>query len=668
LNRNAPKIYLSNLIHVRDGKYSVEGVPLNIGCLASYLRQEITPSLDLRLFALPEKLEKTLSDEAPDILAVSNYIWNARLNALFAAYAKSLNPETVTIMGGPNFPGSAERRLDFLTKLPQVDFYIPDEGEAPIHALLKRLLDGATLNDLKQQPPPGCVSLYKGKLVQGPTSPLPDPVKTKSPYLLGLMDEFLKEDFSPIVQSNRGCPFSCAYCHSGNRKNDQVRLFPMERIFQELVYIGERAQNMVLNIADDNFGLFDRDREFAEAICNVRDRTGWPAWICVSTSKVNLKRVLHCIEPIAEMLWLSASLQSTCELTLDAIKRKNFSFEELRVLVDFRKSDVSTLTELIVPLPEETLQTHLRGILKSVDAGINRVACYTTMLLNDTSLLENPNYATYEMDIRYRVIPRDFGRYLGNNVVEIESVCVATRSMEFYEYLIARTWHFVLSVFYNSGAMKEIIGYLRALGVSVSKWLMALRNELENDPFSAGEVYRQFKIETETELWHSEDQLASFYSNDDCYAALESGERGSNLLMKYSARAMQYFDKFIYLAIKVFRILVPDIDNKFLKDIEAYCNLARGNVLSLSEETITCWFSHDIPGWIEAGMPRDIKNFRKSVELAFFHDDQQKRIIQPLLKRYGNNEDAQGKLLARLGFDNVYKRVKLLHIESASGE
>ena len=49
----------------------------------------------------PEKLINALDQEQPDVIAVSNYIWNQRLGLQLLRYAKEKKPSIMTIMGGP---------------------------------------------------------------------------------------------------------------------------------------------------------------------------------------------------------------------------------------------------------------------------------------------------------------------------------------------------------------------------------------------------------------------------------------------------------------------------------------------------------------------------------------------------------------------------------------
>ena len=92
-----------------------------------------------------------------------------------------------------------------------------------------------------------------------------------SPYLTGYMDKFFDGKLSPMMETNRGCPFSCTFCHEGNQLISKVNYFSIDRVKAELDYIAaavQRAPILISNLmfADPNFAMYERDYEIVEHI------------------------------------------------------------------------------------------------------------------------------------------------------------------------------------------------------------------------------------------------------------------------------------------------------------------------------------------------------------------------------------------------------------------
>ena len=45
-----------------------------------------------------------IEDWKPEIVAVSNYVWNSHLSNFICEHAKKINPNNLSILGGPEFP------------------------------------------------------------------------------------------------------------------------------------------------------------------------------------------------------------------------------------------------------------------------------------------------------------------------------------------------------------------------------------------------------------------------------------------------------------------------------------------------------------------------------------------------------------------------------------
>ena len=285
---NPLKIYLCDLTHETVILVS-DTIPLNIGYIGAYSKKIHGDKIELSLFKYAEKAIEAIKKDPPDVLALSNYSWNSLLSERVAEIAKSINPKIITIQGGPNFPHASELQLEFLKKRPSTNFHVMFEGEASFSNIIDRVLkDRNNEQELFDEPINGSVFIHPNKekgLIKGTKSQ--ERIKflddIPSPYLNGMLDEFFDGRLSPFIETNRGCPFRCSFCHTGNDYFQKVHMFSMERIREEFEYMAVRAaeqKNTILHLADVNFGMFPRDREVTQIIIEMREKYNWPSSIC----------------------------------------------------------------------------------------------------------------------------------------------------------------------------------------------------------------------------------------------------------------------------------------------------------------------------------------------------------------------------------------------------
>ncbi|MDP7197988.1 MAG: radical SAM protein, partial [SAR202 cluster bacterium] len=321
------KVYLCDLTHETVILVS-DTIPVNIGYVGAYAKKIHGDLIEISLFKYPKVAIDAIKENPPDVLALSNYSWNSLLSEQVAKIAKSLNPNVVTVQGGTNFPHEAEQQLEFLKKRPSTDFHVELEGEISFSNLLDSVLKNRSgKQELFDTPIDGCCFIHPDKkrgLIKGSK---PSRIRflddVPSPYLNGMLDHFFDGKLSPFIETNRGCPFKCSFCHTGNDYFQKVHMFSIDRIKAELEYIGERAflqKNTILHLADVNFGMFPRDREVCNILVEVQKKYKWPSIVISTTGKNNKERVIDVTSILGNTFSVTMSVQSMDSHVLTNIK------------------------------------------------------------------------------------------------------------------------------------------------------------------------------------------------------------------------------------------------------------------------------------------------------------------------------------------------------------
>ena len=73
-----------------------------------------------------------------------------------------------------------------------------------------------------------------------------------SPYLTGVFDETMKENpnerWLASWETNRGCPFSCAYCDWGSAIASKVSRMDMDKLEKELMWFAKIRLNLFMSV------------------------------------------------------------------------------------------------------------------------------------------------------------------------------------------------------------------------------------------------------------------------------------------------------------------------------------------------------------------------------------------------------------------------------------
>ena len=98
--------------------------------------------------------------------------------------------------------------------------------------------------------------------------------ETPSPYVTGLFDKFLSNpEYMPMIQTNRGCPFSCTFCQEGQAYFNKVRRHSLKFVQEELDYISQRTDPASgLWITDSNWAMYKWDEDIADHLAKLQKK------------------------------------------------------------------------------------------------------------------------------------------------------------------------------------------------------------------------------------------------------------------------------------------------------------------------------------------------------------------------------------------------------------
>lgn len=627
-NKKKPlNIALIDLNHMTFGIHT-NTVPLGIGLIAYYLQKTVKHTFDIRIFKNPAVFLDTLKGWRPDVLGMAQYLWNSELNMYMAQLLKKSNPNCFIIAGGPNLYLSSEERRKYLQEKRSVDLCVSYDGEIPFAETIKRFAAGESIEDIKSSPGPGTytISPINGALVESRESA--PRIKSLdvfgSIYAEGFFDKFLDEGYWPFVQTQRGCPFKCAYCHTSDDYYSHVIFQSPDCFRRDIEYLGQRfsgQHNVILEIANTNFGLFDEDLKIARIIREIQDKYDWPKMFIVNSGK-DPDKLLKLLSILKYKFNPSIALQTLTPGVLKNIKRSNVG---LKKFVSFQKKvsgiiDRNTATELILSLPEETKESFLDTISLVLNSRVQRIEIYTLMVLKGTPLADSHLAAKYKHDLRFRVVPRCFSQINGVKIIEPEEVVVGTKTMSFQDYLSLRGLALIIAIFSSSGEMLPIRKFLGEYNFDIAQWIFGIHDDISKFP-DLRTVYNSFLKETENELFDSQESLREFFSKQENYDLLVQGKLGDNLLRKYKTIALsKYYRQCLRAAsYQLRRLIQRRFDLKqfdlFVNDLESYLasrdigHIFKDGCNQIKPYNATLYY--DIPKWLackESCLP--LENYR----------------------------------------------------------
>ncbi|WP_016753420.1 B12-binding domain-containing radical SAM protein [Leptospira kirschneri] len=666
-------LYLVDLTHTGP-VISSDVFPYGVAMVGAYLKAHHADEVEIEIFKFPNDLSAALEKRRPDIIGFSNYSWNFYLSYDFAERIKKRFPEIVIVFGGPNYGLSSLEKERFWKEYKKIDFYIVGEGEVSFTKLFLKLKEYSfNVSALKSagEVLGSCDYLYEDKIICNELTPrVKSLTELPSPYLLGLMDKFWDTSLIPLIATTRGCPFTCAMCSEGASYYNKV--VHNELFSQELAYIANHVKNTtILNLSDANFGMYRQDIDKAKVIAQFQLSHGYPKSLLTATGKNQKEKVIEVASLLNGAMVVFASLQSTDEEVLENIKRSNIKIESLKGVADATKiQDSTTVTELILGLPGDTIEKHKKSLKDTVDAGLGVVRMYQLIMLFQSELNTPENREKYKMETLYRIMPRSFGKYeLFNEEfisVESEEICIATKSMPYKDHLDCREIDLVVEILHNGSPFLEYWYICDWLGYSWFDFLMQIYEQRNKFSPELKKLFDSFREDNKTGYWKSYQELKKHVILD--FDKLINNSDGTNEMSKAKAKAFFLCrDELHSLMKEQMQILLKkrnvwdQIFELFLNELDEFIRIRKTNVLNY-EEVYKKVFNFDFAALINIKKGTDPRKSKLSqpLEFEFYFDEKQIEIYQSYTRIYGKDSiDALGRLLMRTRMTDMFRKVRI---------
>ncbi len=284
----------------------------------------------------------------PDLIAFSTYIWNITTIKRLLPILKNLLPDARILLGGPEVSYHPET---VMMELPAVDYIICGEGELSFAAFLDCMAENISPHAV-----PALCYRQDGMVVKNPPDEvLPEP---PGPYT----DAYFRmlQGRIAYLETSRGCPFSCAFCLSGDSCG--VRFFSLERAKQELCLLAGSGTQTV-KLVDRTFNC-NRNRAYELFRFLIERANGFPEGIRfhfeVAADLFDEETIGLLSSAPPGLFQFEAGIQSFNPATLAAVSRKtdtNKLFQNLQSLISMQNIHIHI--DLIAGLPYETLESFI---------------------------------------------------------------------------------------------------------------------------------------------------------------------------------------------------------------------------------------------------------------------------------------------------------------------
>lgn len=338
-----PDVVLTTLnARYAHAAFGLRYLAANMGELESRTR-----ILEFTIQERPVDIAEAILAQRPRIVGLGVYIWNVRECAELVRILRSVAPEVVIVVGGPE----VSHEIEDQPWLEGVDYVVCGEADLRFAELCGRILAG-------QRP--------LTRVLEGG---LPDIGSLRLPYHL-YDDQDIRHRVL-YVEASRGCPYRCEFCLSS--LDEKVRGFDLERLLGEFDALIERGARQ-FKFVDRTFNLDLRRSAAILEFFLERIHHGLFLHFEMVPDRLppDLRELIARFPPGA--LQFEVGIQSLDPEVGARIQRRQ-DLERTFDNLDFLKhhTGVHVHTDLIIGLPGETVEAFGAGLDRLIATGVQEV-------------------------------------------------------------------------------------------------------------------------------------------------------------------------------------------------------------------------------------------------------------------------------------------------------
>lgn len=375
--------------------------------------QQNAEIMEFDLQVRPVDIAEAILRKNPRIVGVGVYIWNAIESCRLVSVLKSVRPQTVVVIGGPEVSYEWTEQEIFH----RCDYLICGEADLEFPKLCRQILNGRA---------PACKVINSG---------VPDLFSVVQPY-----DFYTEEDIKHriiYVESSRGCPFKCEFCLSS--LDIPVRYFPLDCFLDNLKRLIERGARQI-KFVDRTFNISPKHGRAILEFCLEQYKPGMFYHFEIVPDKIP-EDWFDLIRKFPEgSLQFEIGIQTFNSEVSERIERRQ-NYERVERVLKYLRNEtgVHLHTDLIAGLPGESYESFAKGFDKLVSLNPQEIQVGILKRLRGTPIVKHDQ----QFDMVYNPFPPY--EILRNKHLSFEDIQRIKRFARYWD-IVANSGNFIETI------------------------------------------------------------------------------------------------------------------------------------------------------------------------------------------------------------------------------